>query len=72
MSGEQSTTPAMYTAREVLVAAAGKKHELHSAVALARSKETLTITCSCGKIIAVPNTEETRRSLRNVPMMDMP
>lgn len=56
------------TPRELLVSVAGIDHEMHSISALARSKQAITLTCSCQKIFSLPNTPEHLKILRHVPM----
>lgn len=59
---------ARITPRELLASVAGSDHELHSPVAKARSKSTITLTCSCGKVFAVANTPEHLHILRNIEL----
>lgn len=58
------------TARELLVEAAGDEHELHSPINLARSRQAISITCSCGKVFAIINNKEHLHILRHIPMLD--
>ena len=63
--------PVNPTPRELLVSAAGEDHGTHSIITLARSRQAITLTCSCRKVFSVPNTEEHLRILRNVPMDEL-
>lgn len=63
--------PVNPTARELLISAAGVDHEFHSIITLARSRQSISLTCSCRKVFSVPNTEEHLRAVRNVPMDDL-
>lgn len=60
--------PSNPTSRELLVSVAGRSHEMHSISTLARSKQEITLTCSCQKVFALPNTPEHLNILRHVPM----
>lgn len=78
MAGATVTDPTLRrmraTAREVLAAAGGDPHALHSAawrepVSLARRGRAsgFLVGCSCGVMLAVAATEENVAALRNVP-----
>lgn len=65
------TLPANPTPRELLVSVAGRDHDMHSIVTLARSRQSISLTCSCKKVFSVPNTIEHLKILRNVPMDEL-
>lgn len=67
MSNHSDLRPLRPTARDLLVAIAGRLHSAHTVVSKKVRTRTTLITCVCGQRFLVPNDDKNRDALRNVP-----